>query len=388
MNFWDDEYLSEMNEINAHMSSIHFFNKLKDISLDSVGDELYVDAVLIHAWEHFKYLFKFRKNDLMKFTNFNQKHLNTRATPFLSELQDDKLRFLSLLLRLIHEFYFWEPSREELPDIINSTVLPKLALLTKGSQPYSQFLWIEHSMATSITRDLINSSDFLAIRKIAQEIEQYENNLSTYKNNALNDFEQKMNAHISESESFIKKIEGLEIDLENYEGKLNEYKNEYNFVLLSKAFKKMSTAKNAELETAKKTTWIFTSLLAAPPLFTFFNHIFSWIDIGTGLNSLTFYLPLLTLELLTFYFMRLYYGEVKTLNTQLLQIEHRLSLCEFVHDYIDKKNANNDNKSSWDAFEALIFSPIQISAENIPSLLDGANAVAEIAGKVISKSKG
>ncbi|EPV8684079.1 hypothetical protein ACWAUL_002204 [Enterobacter hormaechei] len=387
MNFWDDEYLSEINEINAYMSSIKFFNKLKDMNLDAIGDELYVDAVLIHAWEHFKYLLKFRKSDLIKYTGFNQKHLSSRATPILSELQDNKFRFLSYLLRLIHEFYFWEPSREDPPDIIDSSVLPRLASLSKENQSYSQLLWIEHSMATSITRDLINSDEFQSIRKIANEIEVYENNLSTHKNDVLDEFEHKIKIRITESESLIKKIEELEIDLENYEGKLSEYKNEYNFVLLSKAFKNMSTAKNTELKIAKKTTRLFTILLAAPPLFTFCNHIFSWIDIGTGLNSLTFYLPLLTIELLTFYFMRLYYGEVKTLKTQLLQIEHRLSLCEFVHDYIDKKNADKDNKSSWDAFEALIFSPIQISAENIPSLLDGANAVADIAGKVMSKSK-
>ena len=85
--------------------------------------------------------------------------------------------------------------------------------------------------------------------------------------------------------------------------------------------------------------------------------------------------------------MRLYYSEVKTLNTQLLQIDHRLSLCEFIHDYIEKKNADKDNKQSWDLFESLIFSPIQVASDNIPSIIDGANAVADLAGKIISKSK-
>lgn len=387
MNFWDDEYISDINEITAHMSTIMFVNRLKDIELDTISDDLYIDAVTVKSWEHFKYLYKYRRVDLKNYTSFNQKTLSLRATPSLSQLQQDKNAFLFYLLRLIHEFYFWEPSREELPEVINSNVLPRLASLTKDNTAYSSFLWIEHSMATSITRDMINSIEFQSIRRIAKEIDTYEVKISTLKNDELTDFEQKLSTHINESASFIKKIEDLEVDLENYENKLNEYKNEYNFVLLSKAFKKMSASKNTELAVAKKTTWFFSALLAAPPLFTLFNHIFSWVNTGTGLNSLTFYLPVLTLELLIFYFMRLYYGEVKTLNTQLLQIEHRLNLCEFVHDYIDKKNADKDNKSSWDAFEALIFSPIQISADNIPSLLDGANAVADIAGKVMSKSK-
>ncbi|WP_368894531.1 hypothetical protein [Kluyvera ascorbata] len=387
MNFWDDDFSSEIKEISDYMPTKFYVSKLKGMDLDTVTEDLYIDAVIIKSWEHFKYLYQFRRSDLKKFTVFNQKHLSSRASPSLITLQEDKDNFLSLLLRLIHEFYFWEPSREELPDIINASVLHQLISLKKGSRINSQFLWIAYSMATSITRDLINSNEFQSIRKIASEVDQYEDKISELKITELTKFEQQIDLHKKQSESIIKTIENLEIDLDNYEKKLSEYKNEYNFILLSKAFKKMSTAKIAELTIAKRITWAFTILLSLPPLFTFFNHIFSWIDIGTGLNSLTFYLPILTLELLIFYFMRLYYGEVKTLNTQLLQIEHRLSLCEFVHDYIDKKNADKDNKSSWDAFEALIFSPIQISAENIPSLLDGANVVADIAGKVMSKSK-
>lgn len=387
MNFWDNDFSSEIKEISDHMSSQFYVNKLKDIDLDMVNEDLYIEAVIIQSWEHFKYLYQYRRSDLKNFTTFNQKHLSSRASPSLTLLQEDKNYFLALLLRLIHEFYFWEPSRDELPAIINTAVLFRLESLTKGSRINSQFLWIAHSMFTSITRDLITSNEFQSIRKISEDVDQFENKISTLKNSALTDFEQEIDSHKSQIGSLIETIENLEVDLENYEKKLSEYKNEYNFILLSKAFKKMSTAKNKELTSAKIITWVFITLLSGPPLFTFLNHIFSWIDIGSGLNSLTFYLPLLTLELLIFYFMRLYYGEVKTLNTQLLQIEHRLSLCEFVHDYIDKKNADKDNKSSWDAFEALIFSPIQVSAENIPSLLDGANAVADIAGKVMSKSK-
>lgn len=387
MNFWDDDFSSEIKEISDYMTNQFYVSKFKDMDLDMVNEDLYIEAVLIKTWEHFKYLYQYRRSDLKKFTTFNQKYLSSRASPSLTILQDDKNSFLTLLLRLIHEFYFWEPSREELPDIINTSVLPRLDSLTKGSRVNSQFLWIAHSMATAITRDLINSNEFQSIRKISEAVDQYEEKISALKTSALTDFEQQMDSHKIQSKLLIETIENLEVDLENYEKKLSEYKNEYNFILLSKAFKKMSTAKNKELTSAKITTWVFTILLSAPPLFTFLNHIFSWIDIGSGLKSLTFYLPLLTLELLIFYFMRLYYSEVKTLNTQLLQIEHRLSLCEFVHDYIDKKNADKDNKSSWDAFESLIFSPIQISAENIPSLLDGANAVADIAGKVMSKSK-
>ena len=102
-------------------------------------------------------------------------------------------------------------------------------------------------------------------------------------------------------------------------------------------------------------------------------------------NALAYYLPVFSLELLVFYFMRLYYIEEKTIKTQMLQIEQRLSLCEFIHDYVETKNKSGADKESWALFEKLIFSPIQISSDNIPSLLDGAATVAELAGKVIPK---
>lgn len=115
------------------------------------------------------------------------------------------------------------------------------------------------------------------------------------------------------------------------------------------------------------------------------NHIFKWYSVDLNLNAFSYYLPILSLELLFFYFMRLYYIEEKAIKAQLLQIEQRLSLCEFIHDYVETKNSSGAEKESWSLFEKLIFSPIQVTSENIPSLLDGASSIAELAGKVLSK---
>ncbi|HBX9562478.1 TPA: hypothetical protein MIK52_29285, partial [Klebsiella pneumoniae] len=123
----------------------------------------------------------------------------------------------------------------------------------------------------------------------------------------------------------------------------------------------------------------------ATPLFALLNHIYNFFPVEFNLNALFYYLPILSLELLFFYFMRLYYIEGKAIKAQILQIEQRLSLCEFIHDYVETKNNSGAEKESWSLFEKLIFSPIQVSSENIPSLLDGASSIAELAGKVLSK---
>ncbi|ORJ18667.1 hypothetical protein BS639_24110 [Rouxiella silvae] len=121
------------------------------------------------------------------------------------------------------------------------------------------------------------------------------------------------------------------------------------------------------------------------PITSLLNHKYKWLDVGVDMASLIYYVPVVTLEVVIFYFMRLYYGEVRMIKTQLLQIDHRLSLCEFIHDYVEKRKDSPEEKDSWKAFENLIFSPIQLSADNIPSVLDGANAIADLAGKVIPK---
>ncbi|HDE1948686.1 TPA: hypothetical protein PCF76_004648, partial [Klebsiella quasipneumoniae] len=134
-----------------------------------------------------------------------------------------------------------------------------------------------------------------------------------------------------------------------------------------------------------KSVIIFSSFLIATPLLALLNHIYNFYPVEFNLNAMFYFLPILSLELLFFYFMRLYYIEGKAIRAQMLQIEQRLSLCEFIHDYVETKNNSSAEKESWSLFEKLIFSPIQVSSENIPSLLDGASSIAELAGKVLSK---
>lgn len=387
MAFWEESDSIEVERITDYFKKLNYSPNTQGYNLADVEDSQFIDVVLLKSWIHFQYLFKFDIDLLNKYTPFNQKHLKEKAKPSLEKLKNERDLFLSLLLRVIYEYYFWNPYSDEIPDIMNSGVLSRLHGLTNNTHSYAQFSWIEHSMATAITKDLINSDEFTSLRKIGNDIENYEKIITDLRNKSTEEYTKTVDDLNEELNESINKINSTKIDLEVYNAKLNEYKAEYNFVLLSKAFKNLHDRKTDELKTAKKLTWRFTKALAIPPSLAFLNHIFNWFPTENGFSSLYFHLPLLTFEILIFYFMRLYYSEVKTLNTQLLQIDHRLSLCEFIHDYIEKKNADKDNKQSWDLFESLIFSPIQVASDNIPSIIDGANAVADLAGKIISKSK-
>ncbi|HBV7966924.1 TPA: hypothetical protein MD611_002321 [Klebsiella pneumoniae] len=154
---------------------------------------------------------------------------------------------------------------------------------------------------------------------------------------------------------------------------------------MSKAFSKLLQTKQEEYRKNHNTVAFFSALLVVIPVGALLNHILELYKVEFNFSALAYYLPILSLELLMFYFMRLYYIEGKAIKAQLLQIEQRLSLCEFIHDYVETKNNSGSEKESWSLFEKLIFSPIQVSSENIPSLLDGASSIAELAGKILSK---
>ena len=86
------------------------------------------------------------------------------------------------------------------------------------------------------------------------------------------------------------------------------------------------------------------------------------------------------------YFFRLSYLEAKSLRTQLIQIELRLSLCAFIDSYVEYRKRNQaDIEKVLDSFDSLIFSPIQTNENNIPAMFDGIEAIAGLADKVIKK---
>ncbi|PEH72643.1 hypothetical protein CRM76_12240 [Edwardsiella tarda] len=96
-------------------------------------------------------------------------------------------------------------------------------------------------------------------------------------------------------------------------------------------------------------------------------------------------MPLATIELVFLYFFRLSYIDAKSIKTQVLQIDVRLSLCAFIHSYIDfRKENGGDVNELLKCFDTMIFSPIQAVEGNIPSMFDGSEAIANFLSKVVT----
>ncbi|WP_210405502.1 hypothetical protein, partial [Klebsiella pneumoniae] len=385
MSLWNESYQSSVDSISNYIENnfIHF-SEIPD-NIDKIDDSVFVDSILVVAWRYFLTIYNHRRESLNKYTPFNQKQLGKLNLPSIQELMEDKFRFLNKILRVIFEYCFWGRDDLSPPKVLDPQVLDRLDKLKTPSDFPVNFIWIERSMPAALTKDLLLSNDFSVLTKIATDVGNYSEEITQGINKGLKDVGEKTDQLRVEIEGLIGSANASVKSLKEYESKLDEYKNDYNFALLSKAFSNLLKTKKSEYATNHKNITIFSMWLIATPLLTLLNHIFNIYPVEFNLNALFYFLPILSLELLFFYFMRLYYIEGKSIKAQILQIEQRLSLCEFIHDYVEKKNNSGADKESWSLFEKLIFSPIQVTSENIPSLLDGASSIAELAGKVFSK---
>ncbi|MCA5433940.1 hypothetical protein K1S15_20335 [Klebsiella pneumoniae] len=385
MSLWNESYQSSVDSISNYIENnfIHF-SEIPD-NIDKIDDSVFVDSILVVAWRYFLTIYNHRRESLNKYTHFNQKQLGKLNLPSIQELMEDKFRFLNKILRVIFEYCFWGRDDLSPPKVLDPQVLDRLDKLKTPSDFPVNFIWIERSMPAALTKDLLLSNDFSVLTKIATDVGNYSEEITQGINKGLKDVGEKTDQLRVEIEGLIGSANASVKSLKEYESKLDEYKNDYNFALLSKAFSNLLKTKKSEYATNHKNITIFSMWLIATPLLTLLNHIFNIYPVEFNLNALFYFLPILSLELLFFYFMRLYYIEGKSIKAQILQIEQRLSLCEFIHDYVEKKNNSGADKESWSLFEKLIFSPIQVTSENIPSLLDGASSIAELAGKVFSK---
>ncbi|HDU4837826.1 TPA: hypothetical protein RFU03_002545 [Klebsiella pneumoniae subsp. pneumoniae] len=385
MTLWTDSYQSSIDSISNYIkNNFTPYNDIPD-NLFLLDDSVLADCIIVVAWRYFSNLYNNRRDSLNKYTLYNQRISNQGNTPSLQELMDDKFRFLNIILRIIFEYNFWASDDFGPPMFLRPEILEKLDKLKPASESPVNFIWIERSMPAALTKDLLLSEEFSSLRMIAGSVGLFEEKITTEIKRGFSDVNKEADALKNNIEGLIKSAGATVQSLAEYDEKLKQYKSEYNFVLLSKAFSNLLKTKKAEYVTNHRSVIIFSSWLIATPLFALLNHIYNFFPVEFNLNSLFYYLPILSLELLFFYFMRLYYIEGKDIKAQLLQIEQRLSLCEFIHDYVETKNNSGAEKESWSLFEKLIFSPIQVSSENIPSLLDGASSIAELAGKVLSK---
>lgn len=320
----------------------------------------------------------------------------------------DKIQFLSDLIRVLYELHFWTGKlRGE--GIVSDEFLTLLENRYENLEDKTtQFKYIRENLAVALVQWLLKSQNFSEakglIKNIQEKKESFIEEVTTLKVENLNEIDLKeaeaiknINDNFSSIKNEIrinkesvdaslKNIAESLVEIKELEGRVQGLKSEYNFVGLSSGFNKIKEKKELELRNIEVNYKnLFGCIFIVPVIITVL-HLVTPAMFPKDLTVLFLALPFLTIEMALIYFFRLSYLEAKSIRTQLVQIDLRLSLCSFIDGYVEYRKKNNVNIDKvLEIFDSLIFSPIQTNENNIPSMFDGIEALAGLAEKITKK---
>lgn len=299
------------------------------------------------------------------FLNFLGNIINTK-----DETEKDKLilKAFALGVRFVFELKFVIGEGKELTFDLSSALEAAYKILDNidSNKIYSE-----------IKSNLIYSAYYMPV-SIAKKLIHHRNIKS------INEFNKLADQAISFKDEWNKEIQEKQDAVNNLKNKLEEQKTEYNFVGLSKAFSDLSRTKRKEIKTITLFLFLLGLMIAAPFLNKFLFLSIHYTEIDKYKNVLLYsIIPTIGWEIVMIYFFRVVHHNYTSIKTQLLQLDLRRSLCEFIQNYCDySKDIKNKDNIALDKFENLIFSGIIMNDNQLPSTYDGLNQIAEIVSKI------
>jgi len=214
----------------------------------------------------------------------------------------------------------------------------------------SQLNYIQSDYSLMLLNDYLGNKSFQAFLN-------YEENIKKIEQHSIVLKETSDNIQKSADEK-LEKVEQLSDTLKNLE-------QGFNFVALSDGFSRMLNEKKESKESILQLLFLIAVIISAIPAYKFFS------DGGTNLTWQQIAISA-GLELVLIYFFRVVLFHYRTVQTQIMQLDLRLSLCQFIQSYAEyAKEIKTNDKDALDKFENLIFSSILSSDEKIPSTFDG-----------------
>ena len=218
----------------------------------------------------------------------------------------------------------------------------------------TQVKWARNHMAINLLREYINHPHMAMLKDLPAAIR------------ASEDAREKSNDEMSNRELRVNALQD----------KLKGYENAYNFVGLYQGFSKLREEKAAERDLTFKFLIVLGFCLLLVPLLKLFGIVAHEADLIRESLSIA---ALFALELMVIYFFRITLQNFRSIKAQLLQIDLRMTLCQFINSYVEfASDARKSDKELLTKFEQIIFSGIVSDESVIPSTFDGLEQVAKI----------
>jgi hypothetical protein len=207
---------------------------------------------------------------------------------------------------------------------------------------------------------------------------------------ALSDFKafaETANSAQEMKEQWDKEIAVKHAETQGLQDSINRMQSKYNFVGLVNGFALLADKKQAESRNAFISLLCLGFVMILPVCIQLGFVLWNVGTIESHRATLAYSLPpLLTLELILLYFFRVVLANHRDLKAQLLQLDLRISLCQFIQSYSEYSTKIKKNDSSaLDRFESIIFSAVTSDAEKMPATFDGLDQLGKLVSSIRSK---
>ncbi|MFZ3054245.1 MAG: hypothetical protein WA099_12675 [Sulfuricurvum sp.] len=274
----------------------------------------------------------------------------------------------------------------------NLSYKTKELLFYKKNNKYGLLKWLN---AQEIKAFSIQSDKDLFIQKELESLKEqlYQSKLDIEKLNTINfntkNFNEKFDQfqklhdenelHNSEMKTLFDKFNFEKEKVQALLDDLKENKHQLNVAKLDKGFTSLLLKKEKEGKKVLSLLRIFGGLILTVPL-TSFSLVITHFTI-----SIAMAIPLLTIEIFLVYYFRIFLHNYNSIEEQILQLENKSSLLQFISDYMEYKQDNDVKSDDIAKFEDIIFSKISPNMKTIPTSPDLISLVEKIAKIVKSK---
>ena len=267
--------------------------------------------------------------------------------------------------RFVKELEFSLPDDKELGadlSVVRGFVQSNISSFSESD--FSDVVYAEYLMPSYVLKKLVNDPSLAEIKEFN------------------NKFDQVKQAKLDWDAELDKRQSRLDA-LEDYSKRLTV---KYNFVGITKGFQDLLIQKNKEKRFVHFSL-IFVALSMTAMLFCELSFVVINIDeIDLHKETLIYTLPaVIAIQILLFYFFRVILSNHNSLKAQILQLDLRVSVCQFIQSYTEySSEIKKADQSAFEKFEQLIFSGLVATDADIPSTFDGVEQIAKLVASIKS----
>jgi hypothetical protein len=309
-------------------------------------------------------LFKTNASDFDGTCQFNINHLGEH---FYNEIADPRINESSIesiftsCYRFLSEFVFHKDGN--LPGDVAYEVQRALDKIQYGaselpSRVKNQLVYADNFMPVALAKSFLNKADFGLIKS----------------------FDEKYADLGTIVEDLDTRLEVSKKEVSALHDALKSYKDAFNFVGLHKGFNDIARSK-------RRSSYISVFIMVALAFLMVVPFLWKIWHVLNNEPSSTFntelFVAFLGYDLLLLYFFRVVFQGYKSVKGQLVQLDLRKAVCQFIQSYADYAvKIKGSNPALLEKFESLVFSGIVANEENIPSTFDGVEQLVKLFEKV------